>query len=387
MPARELPDKFLVAFSLAGEQRALVKSIAEAVEAQLGPGNVFFDEWYEHHLAGNGADLKLQKIYGEQCALVVYCVSKEYGRKPWTLMEHEAIRARLMKARSSSDRSERECILPIRVGDGEVEGVLFNAIVPDVRGRAVSAIAELILNRFHLIGGNQGTPSAQARAVAVDWPSTQLPLNWPMANHSGARDAFAELLTLQARWRFLPLQGPSETGKSHITRQMLGNVLGMPKIACGRFDFKGTTDMDREIRNFIPELRVPLPPPQLRLHERLDHILTALRQRSEPTLLIFDTYEMAGEAQDWVEKQLLTSLVRATWLRVVIAGQKTPSSSDAVWAAVTQPVLHLKPPPAAEWLDYSKRHHNGVTLDFVQQACDLVNHKASLLAQLLGPQK
>lgn len=384
MPARELPDKFLVAFSLAGEQRALVKSIAEAVEAEVGAGNVFFDEWYEHHLAGNGADLKLQKIYGEQCALVVYCVSREYGHKPWTLMEHEAIRARLMKARAATERSERECILPIRVGDGEVEGVLFNAIVPDVRGRAVADIAELIVNRFYLIGGNGRTPSAPPCPAAPEWPSAQPILNWPMANHSEVRDAFAELLTSQARWRFLPLQGPSETGKSHITRHMLGNVLGMPNIACGRFDFKGTTDMDREIQNFIPELRVPVPP-QLRLHERLDHILAALRQRSEPTLLIFDTYERAGEAQDWVEKQLLTSLVRATWLRVVIAGQKAPSSNDAVWSSVTQPVLHLEPPPAAEWFDYSQRHRSGMTLDLVQQVCDLANHKASLLAQLLGP--
>ena len=68
MPARPLPDKFLVAFSLAGEQRELVRAIAEAVETQLGPGTVFFDEWFEHHLAGADADLKLQKIYGEQCA-------------------------------------------------------------------------------------------------------------------------------------------------------------------------------------------------------------------------------------------------------------------------------------------------------------------------------
>jgi hypothetical protein len=40
------PEKPLVAFSFAGEQRDLVRSIAEALEQRLGRGAVFFDEWY-----------------------------------------------------------------------------------------------------------------------------------------------------------------------------------------------------------------------------------------------------------------------------------------------------------------------------------------------------
>jgi hypothetical protein len=99
MAVRELPDKFLVAFSLAGEQRNLVRSIAEAVEKELGTATVFFDEWFEHFIAGHDADIKLQRIYGKQSELVVVCVSERYG-KPWTRAEHEVIRARLMETRS-----------------------------------------------------------------------------------------------------------------------------------------------------------------------------------------------------------------------------------------------------------------------------------------------
>jgi hypothetical protein len=61
MPDREVPEKFLIAFSLAGEQRDLVRSIAEAVETELGQATVFLDEWFEYFLAGHDADLKLQK--------------------------------------------------------------------------------------------------------------------------------------------------------------------------------------------------------------------------------------------------------------------------------------------------------------------------------------
>lgn len=151
MAARKIPDRFLVAFSLAGEQRDLVRSIADAVEGMLGRQTVFLDEWYEHYLAGADADLKLQDIYGSRCDLAVVCISKRYGGKPWTLAEHEAIRARLMLARASDDPRAREGILPIRVGDGEVPDIPFNTIIPDVRERAPRETAQLIVDRLRML--------------------------------------------------------------------------------------------------------------------------------------------------------------------------------------------------------------------------------------------
>lgn len=38
--ARDVPERFLVAFSFAGEQRDLVHSVAKAVEDILGEGTV-----------------------------------------------------------------------------------------------------------------------------------------------------------------------------------------------------------------------------------------------------------------------------------------------------------------------------------------------------------
>ena len=166
-----------------------------------------------------------------------------------------------------------------------------------------------------------------------------------MADHSGVREAFACLLARDPTWRFLPIYGPTETGKTHITKQMLANALRIPELACGRFDFKGTTDMDEEVHNFVQWLGVPRPPANPKLNERLGHILDALKQRARPALLVFDTYELAGAAEDWVEKQLLPSLIRATWLRVVIAGQRVPEFAGAVSASVARAPLQLVPPP------------------------------------------
>ena len=150
MDNRQIPEKFLVAFSFAGEQRNLVRSVAEAVNHELGSPNVFFDEWFEHYIAGADADLKLQEIYGERCVLAVVCVSERYGGKPWTLAEHEAIRARQMKARASENEMDELGILPVRVGEGDVKGISFNTIAPDIRSRTVAEVAKLILNRLYL---------------------------------------------------------------------------------------------------------------------------------------------------------------------------------------------------------------------------------------------
>jgi hypothetical protein len=206
-----------------------------------------------------------------------------------------------------------------------------------------------------------------------------------MADHSGARDAFASLLTSNTTWRYLPIQGSSETGKSHITRQMLAHALKIPGLACGRFDFKGTTGMENELDAFVPELGVTKPPAGPPLNERLAQILDALKQRARPTLLILDTYERAGNSEDWVEKQLLPRLVRATWLRVVIAGQRVPPAAGAVWSKEASATVHLVPPLPEDWLAFGEPHKPGITLDFVRQVYEYCSGKSSVLAQLMGP--
>lgn len=383
-PTRSVPERFHVAISFAGEQRELVRGIADEVEKCLGRETVFYDEWFEYYLAGDDADLKLQEIYGKKCALAVVCVSSHYGNKPWTKAEHRAVRARQMQANASTDPREHDSVLPIRVGDGEVEGILFNAIVPDVRTRSAADSARLIIDRLRFVAPGL-VPEAESlrKPDQTDWPEAPPLLSWPMADHSGAREAFASLLTRAVPWRFLPIRGSSETGKSHITRQMLANALAIPNIACGRFDFKGTTGMDSEVSAFAQFLDVAVPAPSQRLQERLGHILAGLKQRSHPALLIFDTYEMAGETEDWIEKQLLPNLIRAAWLRVVVAGQKVPDAAGA-WAC---PTVQLLPPPPRDWLDYGRQHRGDLTLADVETACRLASDKASLLAAMLGPAK
>jgi len=179
---RPFLDQFDIAFSFAGAQRTRVRSVAEAVERVVGSGAVFLDEWFEHVIAGLDGDLTLQDIYSRKTKLVVVCVSADYNDRPWTQLEHRAIRALTMSTGRPS-----LCVLPLRFGEGDVEGIHANAIVPDVRDREPNAIADLILSRLNLIAPS--TASDRVGSVPLRPPplSGAIVFRWW---HEGVGDHF-----------------------------------------------------------------------------------------------------------------------------------------------------------------------------------------------------
>jgi hypothetical protein len=375
---REVPSRFAVAFSLAGEQRQLVLPIAQEVEAILGRSMVFYDLWYEHWTAGLDADLLLGRLYGDMAELVVMCVSRAYGEKAWTRTEHRAVRARLMESATPADRHR---IFPVRIGDGEVDGVLSNEIVPDLRHKTAAEAAELIVARLNLVRRN----TDDVEPAVTLWPSDVPALQWPMADHAEARKAFARLLSETTPERALLVRGASETGKSHMSKQMIRNAMLLPGVVCGRFDFKGTTNMGVEIEALSRPLGIE-PPAGQTLNERLANIFTELRRRARPTLLVFDTYEAAGEAKDWIEGVLLPHLVAARWLRVVIIGQSVPTRASSTWESIAASTLTLQLPGPEDWLVYGRINRGeNLDLEFVMQAHQYADGKPTLLAGLLGP--
>jgi hypothetical protein len=375
--ARDVPARFAVAFSLAGEQRQLVLAVAQEVEAVLGRSTVFYDAWYEHWIAGNDADLLLQHVYSDMSELVVFCVSGHYGGKPWTQTEHRAIRARMMGSGSAAERR----ILPVRVGHGEVDGVLFTDIVPDLRTKTPTEAAELIIARLNLVRG----PADGIEHANVQWPTDPPILQWPIADHSEARRDFAMLLTALSPSRLLLIQGPSETGKTHMSKQMMRNAMGIGAVACGRFEFKGTTNMGVEVEAFSQALGIETPEGQA-LNERLGKIFGDMRRRARPTIFIFDAYEAAGDAKDWIEGVLLQYLVSATWLRVVVIGQSVPTRAGTTWESIAASTIRLRPPGPEDWFEYGRAHRGEeVDLNFVTKVHQNADGRATVLAAILGP--
>lgn len=221
--------------------------------------------------------------------------------------------------------------------------------------------------------------------VPQDWPEAVPALRWPLADHDDARAAFATLVTRGSPYRLLLVKGESETGKTHLTRQFFNNAQRrVPGCVCGRFDFKGTGDLQLSMAEFAQHLQVALPAGSTSLTVQFNAVLLALSQRRQPTLLIFDTCEYAGEADRWVRETLLTSLHRHPWLRVVLAGKSVPDRHGHPWEEDSV-LVPLTPPGPNHWHAWGVENKRTFAPDFAQQAHAACGGKASILAGLFGP--
>jgi hypothetical protein len=262
-----------------------------------------------------------------------------------------------------------------------------------VRTRTPEDIAHLILERWRLTRQRSARTKLALKTAAIgrvtpDWPEVTPRLHWPVADHREAHDAFAKLITRGSSYRLLPICGESGTGKSHLTQQFLSNALQIPSLTFGRFDFKGSTDMEKEVRIFSDALQVPTPRTGIAVSLQLADMLSALRSTAAPTLLIFDTFERAGEAERWVKETLLLFLARSPWLRVIVVGQRTTHPHGEPWARWSAPIVELRLPTPEDWFAYGREHRPDeplITLDMVRRTHALCNGQSALLSQLFGP--
>ena len=371
-----MSKRFRVAFSFAGEKRDFVADVAAILAQQFGEERILYDKYHEAEFARPDLTFHLSNLYFEQADLIVAVLSTDYAERTWCGLEWRAIYGLI-------NQGGVDAVMLARFGLVDGRGLYGNAGFLDLDDLTPQQAATSIIKRLAV---NEGVVVARvADADAPDWPVDAPPLDWPVADHRAARTAFADLITRKSAFRLLPIHGGSETGKTHLTKQFQGNAFKIPHLACGLFNFKGTSDMDAELRRFAEQLDVPLTKANTGVTNQLSEILAALKEKPRPTLLIFDTFEMAGEAERWVTGSLLVAMIRATWLRVIVVGQKSTRAYGEPWAQLSAQPVALKPPTPEEWFDYGQLHRENLTLDKVFTVHELSGGRSTVLAQLLGP--
>jgi hypothetical protein len=372
--------RFRIAFSFSGDKREFVAEIADILAKQFGEDRLLYDKYHEAEFARSDLAFHLPPLYHNETDLVVAILSSNYEKKEWCGLEWNAIYGLIKKGKTDK-------VMLCRFDRVEGKGLYGLAGFIDLDDKTPAAVATLITERLAL---NEGHPKDYTRDTqsSPDWPAVAPPLDWPVADHSEAQHAFAQLITRDAPFRLLLIQGVSETGKSYLTKQFLRNALRIPDLTCGRFDFKGSSDMDAELRAFAEFLNVPAPTPGTGVSGQLAQIFDVVKKAACPTLLIFDTFELAGEAERWVKANLLLAVVRAPWLRVIIVGQRVPTPHGESWADVSHQPIELHPPTPEEWFAYGKSHKTSpkFTLALVRALHACVNGKSSIIAQVCGPE-
>jgi len=385
----DMVKRFRVGFSFAGEKRAFVAKVAEILSQQFGHDGILYDKYHEAEFARPNLAFYLLEIYGKEVDLVVSVICKKYNTKEWTGLEWRSIYG-LIKQRNDAT------ILLSRFDRAEPEGLSQLGGFIELDDQTPEQFADLIRERLAI---NEGKPRdfykirETSIASTVDqmnstsvWSLIPDPLDISVANHRESQRAFQRLLTPEAPYQLLRIQGESQTGKTHLTKQFLGSVFELDWLRCGRFDFKGSSDMDLEVNGFADQLNLALPP-QETLVSGLAQILLLLKKDPRPTLLIFDTFEAAGEADDWVRNSLLLTMMRCPWLRLVISGQRTADSRGEPWETRGSVLIQLCRPTPEEWWDYGKCGEPDISLEKVRWAYEKFRGQSILLAELLRPNR
>ncbi|ABW29287.1 toll/interleukin-1 receptor domain-containing protein [Acaryochloris marina] len=371
-----MQKRFRIAFSFAGENRDFVARIANFLADRFSKEQLLYDKFHEGEFARSDLAFYLPSLYEKEADLVVAILCNNYNEKKWCGLEWNAIYSVLMQRKN-------EEVMLLRFGNCEPTGLFGLAGFVDLDDKTPEETAVLILSRLAINEGRKKEYYLSTNSKDLGWPDITPTLDWPVANHREAKLAFAKLITHRAPFRILPIYGPTEIGKTHLTKQFLRNAFKIPGLTCGRLDFKGSTDIDTELRIFAQNLKIEAP--SGRVVSQLSQIFTSLQKIARPTLLIFDTFEMAGEAEAWMQQSLLLSIIRETWLRVIVVGQHTLKVHGEPWDEASISPIELSLPTPEEWFEYGQTYEPGLQLEFVRTAHQYSKGKSTTLAQLLGP--
>ena len=128
-----------VAISFAGEDRKLAEEIAENL-SRLGI-KVFYDNFERANLWGKDLYAYLSEVYGKKAKYCLMVISENYAKKHWTNLERQAAQAKAF-------REKHEYILPLRLDDTEIPGILPTTGYIDIRNTSINEIVNLIIEKI-----------------------------------------------------------------------------------------------------------------------------------------------------------------------------------------------------------------------------------------------
>lgn len=128
--------KYDIAISFAGEERKIAEKIAQ--ELSKNSIKVFFDDFEKEVLWGKNLYDHLSYIYGKSARYCVMLLSNHYAEKTWTNHERKIAQARAF-------REKYEYILPIRIDNTEIPGLLETVGYISLNETSIEQIVELLI--------------------------------------------------------------------------------------------------------------------------------------------------------------------------------------------------------------------------------------------------
>lgn len=150
--------KYDVTLSFAGEDRHYAEKLANLLKSE--GYSVFYDDYEKAELWGKNLYEHFSSVYKDQARYCVMFLSEHYARKLWTKHERQSAQARAFE-------ESREYILPIRLDDTEIPGILGTLGYLDLRSMSIEEIYQTLVEK--LSGStSQATPTEILDSTAVE---------------------------------------------------------------------------------------------------------------------------------------------------------------------------------------------------------------------------
>ena len=125
--------------SFTGKDRHYAEELAKLLKAR--GYSVFYDKNELARLLGTNLYDRLSSIYKDEAQYCVMFLSKHYGQEGWTKHERESAQARAFE-------EDREYIIPVRLDDTEIPGILPTAGYLDLRSTSIEEICQVLVEKL-----------------------------------------------------------------------------------------------------------------------------------------------------------------------------------------------------------------------------------------------
>ncbi len=134
-----MSKEYDVVLSFAGEDRQHAKELADLLKK--GEYLVFYDEYEPAKLWGKNLYDHFSSVYKDQARYCVMFLSENYIRKLWTNHERQNAQARAFE-------ENKEYILPVRLDDTEIPGILRTVGYLDLRSMKIEEIYQALVYKL-----------------------------------------------------------------------------------------------------------------------------------------------------------------------------------------------------------------------------------------------
>ena len=144
--------RFRVGLSFPGEYRKdVIEPVAHLLARKFTDEKVLYDEFHQAELNGLDLDVKLSRLYLDECELIVIFLCSEYQNKKWCRLEWRAVRAMI-----TAGREDQIMLFTLDDIDPKtIDGLYENDCYEAVSGWDSKDIADLILRKLSILQPKQ----------------------------------------------------------------------------------------------------------------------------------------------------------------------------------------------------------------------------------------